>query len=66
METTLHSMLCELNSFVPCAQHFEAAAQSGIRVSNNKKLAGLVKEWGQGDYDECPELLVQRLVNLIP
>jgi hypothetical protein len=65
METTLHSMLCELNSFVACAQHFEVAAQSGIKVSNNKNFAGLVKEWGRGDYDECPELLLQRLLNLL-
>ena len=65
METSLLSMFHELNSFVPCAQHFEAAAQSGIRASNNREFAGLVKEWGQGEYDECPELLLQRLVGLI-
>jgi hypothetical protein len=60
------SMFHELNSFVPCAQHFEAAAQSGIRASNNREFAGLVKEWGRGDYDESPELLLQRLVGLLP
>ena len=65
METTLLSMFHELNSFVPCAQHFEAAAKSRITVSNNKTFASLVKAWGQGDYDECPELVVQGLVNLI-
>jgi len=65
METSLLSMFHELNSFVPCAQHFKAAAESGIRVSNNKKFAGLVKEYSAGEYDECPELLVQRLTNLM-
>ena len=65
METTLHSMFCELNSFVPCAQHFEAASKSGITASTNKEFASLVKEWGRGDYDECPELMVQQLVGLL-
>jgi len=66
METSLLSMFRELNSFVPCAQHFEAADQSGIRVSNNRELSFLVRDWCNGDYDECPELLVQRLVGLLP
>jgi hypothetical protein len=65
METSLLSMLHELNSFVSCTQHFKAAAESGITVSNNKKFAGLVKEYSAGDYDECPDLLVQRLTHLI-
>jgi hypothetical protein len=65
METTLLSMFHELNSFVTCAQHFDAAAKSGITVSNNKTFASLVREWSNGDYDECPELLVQGLTNLI-
>ena len=65
METSLLSMFHELNSFVPCAQHFGAAGKSGITASNNKTFARLVREWCNGDYDECPELLVQCLTNLI-
>ena len=66
METSLHSMFCELNSFVPCDQYFEAAGKSGITVSNNKEFASLVKEWGRGDYDEDPEILLQSMVSLLP
>ncbi len=65
METSLLSMFHELNSFVSCAQHFEAAGKSGIRASNNREFAGLVRAWNNGDYDECPELLVQQLVGLL-
>ena len=65
METSILSMFHELNSFVPCAQHFKKAGDSGITVSNNKEFVGLVREWSAGDYDECPDLLVQRLTSLI-
>ena len=65
METTLLSMFHELNSFVDCTQHFGKAADSGISVSNNREFANLVKEYSNGDYDECPELLVQQLVGLL-
>ena len=66
MGTSLLSMFLELNSLVDCTKHFEAAAASGINSRNNREFAGLIKDWGKGKYNECPELLVQRLIKLIP
>jgi hypothetical protein len=65
MNVTMLSMLHELNSFVNCSQHFSAAASSSINTYNNPKFKGLVKEWIGGEYDESPELLLQRLVALL-
>ncbi len=62
---TLLNMFHELNSFVPCSQHFDAAARSNITARNNRKFSNLVLEWSDGEYDECPELLLQRLLNLM-
>ncbi len=65
MNVTILSMLHELNSFIDCSQHFSAALASSINTYNNPKFKGLVKEWIGGEYDESPELLLQRLVALL-
>jgi len=65
MSPSLLEMFQELNSFVPCSSHFEKAKGSTITVKNHNVFKGLVKEWIEGEYDECPDLLVQRLVSLL-
>lgn len=63
---TLESMLRELDSFVPCEKYFNAASKSGITTANNKELAKLVKDWGNGVYDNDPDYMVSGLVALLP
>jgi hypothetical protein len=65
MTVSLLEMFQELNSFIPCSSHFEKAKESTITTENNKEFKGLVNEWTDGDYDECPDLLIQRLVSLL-
>ena len=65
MNVTILSMLQELNSFVDCKRYFEEAKDSKINTKNNPKFRGLVKDWIGGEYDECPELLVQRITSLL-
>ena len=65
MNVTILSMLQELNSFVDCKRHFEKAKDSKINTKNNPKFRGLVKDWIGGEYDESPELLVQRITSLL-
>jgi hypothetical protein len=57
-------MFAELNSFVDCKEHMEATRDSDISTKNSPKLKELVNEWIGGEYDECPELLKQRLTAL--
>jgi hypothetical protein len=63
--TTLLDMFQELNSFVNCSQYFDAAGRSSINTESSPRLKGLVREWIDGEYDECPELLAQRLAGLL-
>jgi len=65
MNVTILSMLQELNSFVDCKRYFEEAKDSKINTKNNPKFRGLVKDWIGGEYDESPELLVQRVTSLL-
>jgi hypothetical protein len=62
---TLDSMFRELNSFIPCSKYFVDATQSKITTSNNKELKRLVQSWSKGQYDECPEYVVQGLVYIL-
>jgi len=62
---TLLQIFQELNSFVNCSQYFEAASRSSINTESSPRLKGLVREWVNGEYDECPELLAQRLAGLL-
>ena len=65
MNVTILSMLQELNSFVDCEMYFGEAKDSKINSKNNPEFRGLVKEWAEGEYDESPELLVQRITFLL-
>ena len=65
MNVTILSMLQELNSFVDCRIHFDKAKESKIDTKNNPKFKELVKDWIGGEYDECPELIVQRITSLL-
>ena len=65
MNVTILSMLQELNSFVDCKRYFEEAKDSKINSKNNPEFRGLVKDWIGGEYDESPELLVQRITFLL-
>lgn len=62
--TTLFNMFAELNSFVDCKDHMDVTRDSGINTENSPEFKGLVNEWSNGEYDECPELLKQRLTKM--
>lgn len=65
--TTLHSMLLEMGTWWSSTpDELKRAKESGITTKNNKNLKSLVTAWQNGDYDECPEILHQELINLIP
>jgi len=66
MKVTLLGMFNELNSFIPCMDHFNNAFNSGIDVTNNREFKGLVKDWIEGAYDEDPDVLLRELVSLLP
>tara|TARA_R110001606_G_scaffold193553_2_gene341255 strand:+ start:243 stop:446 length:204 start_codon:yes stop_codon:yes gene_type:complete len=65
MELTLLNLFQELNSFVDCTPYFEAAAQSEVDISSNREFKQLVKDWGNGIYDEDPNCLVHQLSTLL-
>ena len=62
--TSLFNMFAELNSFVDCKEHMEATRDSNITTENSPEFKGLVNGWIGGEYDECPELLKQRLTRM--
>ncbi len=62
--TSLFNMFAELNSFVDCKEHMEATRDSNITTENSPEFKGLVNGWMDGEYDECPELLKQRLTRM--
>ncbi len=62
--TSLFNMFAELNSFVDCKEHMEATRDSNITTESSPEFKGLVNGWIGGEYDECPELLKQRLTRM--
>lgn len=62
--TTLFNMFVELSSFVDCEDHMEVTRDSDINTENSVEFKGLVDGWSNGEYDECPELLKQRLTRM--
>ncbi len=62
--TSLFNMFAELNSFVDCKEHMEATRDSNITTENSPEFKRLVNGWMDGEYDECPELLKQRLTRM--
>lgn len=65
MSVTIFEMVTELNSFIDCSRSFEKAKDSDINSSNNSLFRSLVRDWMDGEYDESPELLVQRIESLL-
>jgi len=64
-QITLGSMFREMNSWVPCQSHFEAADKSGITTKNSVALKNAVEEWQSGIYDEDPNSLVNELIYIL-
>jgi hypothetical protein len=62
---TLGDMFRELDSFIPCEEHFAAADASGITTKNNAELKTEVRLWGNGTYDEDPHYLVNILISIL-
>jgi hypothetical protein len=62
--TTLFNMFAELNSFIDCKDHMDVTRDSDITTENSPEFKELVNEWIDGKYDECPELLKQRLTGI--
>ena len=66
MKVTLLDMFNELNSFIPCMDHFDKAFHSGITTTNNKEFKGLFNDWMSGVFDEDPDVLLRELISLLP
>ena len=66
-KTTLHDMLCEMQSFILVSQtDMDAAETCDVDTGNSPELKRLVEAWGRGAYDEDPQLMHQALRNLLP
>lgn len=63
--TTILELLEELNSFVPTEQYFDAAKISSINSSSSSIFRKLLTDWGDGKYDNDPDIIVQSLVSLL-
>ena len=69
--TSLLDMFRELQSFSSAGvtsddiKKASSPENKKINVNNNKQLKSLVRDWGSGEYDESPDLLVQRLRGFI-
>jgi hypothetical protein len=62
---SLGGMFREMNSWVPCQNHFEQADLSGITTANNPRLKRAVNGWSNGEYDEDPHRLVDELIGIL-
>jgi hypothetical protein len=65
-KTTLHDMLCEMQSFTNVSQTDLDAAVANPVDTDNAEFMGLVKEWNVGKYDEDPGLMLQALRGFLP
>lgn len=63
---TIEDLAKEMQSFVEVEESIlRMAAESGINNESHRWFAFTVDGWQAGNYDEDPELLVQRLENLL-
>jgi len=63
---TIHDMLSEMQTWVTISdEKLEEAKQSKLNNKNNTQLNELVNAWNSGSYDEDPELMVQKILNLL-
>lgn len=59
-------LLAELQSFTSVSESTIARAlNSDLDSKNSSEFRELNQEWSNGDYDEDPELLVQRIERLL-
>ena len=65
MRITLLDMFKEMNSFTPCKDYFMKASHSYITTANNKEFKVLVMDWGEGVYDEDPDVLLREFIALL-
>lgn len=66
MATTIHDILSEITSFVPVKPEALKRAQvSDITDKNNPEFKALVKGWCNGDYDNDPDILRDRILTLL-
>lgn len=65
--TTLPEMLEELGSWIATDCNIMInAGNANIDTENNFDFKNLVKAWNKGHYDDDPETLHRRLIELIP
>ena len=63
---TLLSMFEEMQTWVSFSpDQLEKAKKSKINTSNSLSFKFLVQNWGEGFYDESPELIKQELESYI-
>ena len=66
MVTTIYDLLQELQSFLTIPEEvLKSASESNINESNNESFFEELELWKNAAYDECPELLIQRLTNML-
>jgi hypothetical protein len=64
--TTILSLLEEMQTWLNFSQKVQAqASASHINTKNNKEFAKLVKEWGNGYYDEDPQYVGDKIEFLL-
>lgn len=66
MKLSIYQLLSEMQSFVSINdQVMDIARKSEISTENSMLFRQYVKEWGDGIYDEDPDLLVQDILRLL-
>ena len=65
-KVTLHSFLLEMGTwFNTPAETLQKAEAAVLTAQENKKLKSLMKDWQNGRYDECPEMLYNELLYIL-
>ena len=62
---TLADMFEELHAFIPCPDFIRLAEQTNITTANSKDLELLVRQWGEGAYDDDPALMISKLQSFL-
>lgn len=64
--TTIYDLLTEMQSFVTVDDEtLEKAKNSNINTENSWELEAHLYDWQNMQYEDCPELFVQRLKSLL-
>lgn len=62
---TIHDLVEEMQTWINEPAVLEKAKNSKINTDTNKEFARLVRDWGNGLYDNDPDMVVVSMVILL-